>query len=121
MALFLTGLEKRVRSLVDGYRELNELVDQAPARVSDAASEYAQALGFRPQEPSRSADAIAGYGSRQASPAGGWGRLSRYKRHVQEVVARSGVRIFTGYELSRAFLHSMRLFPAGWFIVIDVE
>ncbi|CAN0222810.1 unnamed protein product [Ectocarpus sp. 6 AP-2014] len=41
------GLERRVRSLVDGYRELNELVDQAPARVSDAASEYAQALGLR--------------------------------------------------------------------------
>ncbi|CBN74090.1 hypothetical protein Esi_0012_0173 [Ectocarpus siliculosus] len=41
------GLERRVRSLVDGYRELNELVDQAPVRVSDAASEYAQALGLR--------------------------------------------------------------------------
>ncbi|CAM9188640.1 unnamed protein product [Ectocarpus sp. 4 AP-2014] len=41
------GLERRVRSLVDGYRELNELVDQAPARVSDAATEYAQALGLR--------------------------------------------------------------------------
>ncbi|CAN0311052.1 unnamed protein product, partial [Pylaiella littoralis] len=54
------GLEKRVRSLVDGYRELNELVEQAPARVSYAASEYAQALGFRPREPPRSAGAIAG-------------------------------------------------------------
>lgn len=71
---FLPGLEKRVRSLVDGYRELNELVDQAPARVSDAASEYAQALGFCPQEPSRSAGAIAGDVSGQASQAGGRGR-----------------------------------------------
>lgn len=44
---FVAGLERRVRSLVDGYRELNELVDQAPARVSDAASEYAQAVGLR--------------------------------------------------------------------------
>lgn len=37
-----------MRNLVDGYRELNELVEQAPARVMDAASEYAQALGVYP-------------------------------------------------------------------------
>lgn len=41
-------LEKRVRSLVDGYRELNDLVDNAPTRVMDAASQYAQALGVVP-------------------------------------------------------------------------
>lgn len=67
--LIFAGLEKRVRSLVDGYRELNELVEQAPARVSYAASEYAQALGFRPREPPRSAGAIAGDESGQVSQA----------------------------------------------------
>lgn len=46
-----------MRSLVDGYRELNELVERAPARVGDAASEYVQALGLRPQEPPLAADA----------------------------------------------------------------
>lgn len=65
---FFAGLEKRVRSLVDGYRELNELVEQAPARVSDAASEYVQALGLRPQEPPLAAQAAGGEdGSSQAS------------------------------------------------------
>eukprot|EP00752_Nemacystus_decipiens_P005969 g5391.t1 len=54
------GLEKRVRSLVDGYRELNELVEQAPARMSYAASEYVQAIGLRPQEPSLAADDAGG-------------------------------------------------------------
>ena len=39
------GLEKRVRNLVDGYRELNDLVEQAPSHVADAASDYARALG----------------------------------------------------------------------------
>ncbi|CAM9965028.1 unnamed protein product, partial [Laminaria digitata] len=48
------GLEKRVRSLVDGYRELNELVEQAPARVMDAATEYAEVLGCRPLRSSLS-------------------------------------------------------------------
>ncbi|CAN0530412.1 unnamed protein product, partial [Ectocarpus sp. 12 AP-2014] len=62
------GLERRVRSLVDGYRELNELVDQAPARVSDAASEYAQALGLRRTQGSPlPGDAIDRDGSDQAS------------------------------------------------------
>ncbi|CAB1105579.1 unnamed protein product [Ectocarpus sp. CCAP 1310/34] len=62
------GLERRVRSLVDGYRELNELVDQAPARVSDAASEYAQALGLRRTQGSPlPGDAANRDGSDQAS------------------------------------------------------
>lgn len=56
MCVASAGLEKRVRSLVDGYRELNELVEQAPARVSDVASEYVQALGLRAQEPSLAVD-----------------------------------------------------------------
>ncbi|CAN0078765.1 unnamed protein product, partial [Hapterophycus canaliculatus] len=43
------GLEKRVRSLVDGYRELNELVEQAPSRLNDAALEYANTLDVPPQ------------------------------------------------------------------------
>lgn len=67
--IIFAGLEKRVRSLVDGYRELNELVEQAPSRVSDAASEYAQALGFRPREPPPWAGAITGGGPGQASQA----------------------------------------------------
>ncbi len=46
-------------------------MDQAPARVSHAASEYVQALGLRPTEPPLSAEAIGigreGGGSGQAS------------------------------------------------------
>jgi len=77
----VAGLEKRVRSLVDGYRELNELVEQAPARVSHAASEYVEALGLRPRDPPLSAEAIGGEGDGpgQASAffAIGWHRQEK--------------------------------------------
>ncbi|CAN0206985.1 unnamed protein product [Scytosiphon promiscuus] len=43
------GLGKRVRDLVEGYRELNGLVEQAPSRVGDAASEYVKGLDVRPR------------------------------------------------------------------------
>lgn len=60
-----------MRSLVDGYRELNELVEQAPARVSEAASEYVQALGIRPQEPPPlAADAAGREGEPSQASAG---------------------------------------------------
>lgn len=69
VCVVFAGLEKRVRSLVDGYRELNELVEQAPARVSDAASEYAQALGLRPQDPPLAAGAGGGTEDESSSQA----------------------------------------------------
>lgn len=50
--LITPGLEARVRGLVEGYRELNELVEQAPRKVTIAASEYAQGLGcHHPHHP----------------------------------------------------------------------
>lgn len=51
---------------MDGYRELNDLVEQAPARVADAAAEYAQALGCDPPGPSLSAVG-GGEGASEAS------------------------------------------------------
>eukprot|EP00904_Undaria_pinnatifida_P008910 jgi/Undpi1/5149/HiC_scaffold_19.g08500.m1 len=69
------GLEKRVRNLVDGYRELNDLVEQAPARTMGAASEYAEALGCRPLGLSLSPDGGGGGGGGRGEQLGQASRL----------------------------------------------
>ena len=60
---------------MDGYRELNDLVEQAPARTMGAASEYAEALGCRPLGPSLSPDGGGGGGGGRGEQLGQASRL----------------------------------------------
>lgn len=62
-SLALQGLEKRVQDLVNGYRELNDLAEQAPLYVTNAATDYARKLGGQPQHtPSNVGDQETGQG-----------------------------------------------------------
>lgn len=62
----ILGLEKRIRDLLIGYRELNDLAEQAPLHVASAASDYAQSLGGHPHRASPSPGASGGQQHEQA-------------------------------------------------------